>query len=139
MANVTEVLQASAWAGGVKRSKSEQLHDAFAFQCRARRLPAFVTEHRFAKERGRQFRFDFCWPEYRVAVELDGLVVRKIGRETVTMGRHATITGMRQDMVKGNLACELGWFVLHFEQGMVKSGAAIDTTLAVLYARGFTR
>lgn len=110
----------------------------FEFQCRGLRLPTFLREHRFAKEsHGRNWRFDFYWPEYLVAVEIEGLVVRKIGGETVVTGRHATITGMREDMDKYNHAALLGIYVLRFEQGTIKGGEPIAMTQRVLAARGW--
>jgi very-short-patch-repair endonuclease len=147
VANLTEVVPASEWAGLEKRSKSEKLHDSMAFAIRARCLPAPVTELRFAKALGRQWRFDFAWPTYMVAVELEGLVMRKLYEfdrltrvykaVTVVMGRHASPAGIKEDMVKYNAAAQLGWTVLRFDQGTVKSGEAIDQTIRVLHAKGW--
>jgi len=110
----------------------------FEFQCRALRLPPVVREFRFAEKAfGKRWRFDFYWPEYLVAVEIEGLVVRKIGGETVVTGRHATITGMREDMDKYNHAALLGIYVLRFEQGTIKGGEPIAMTQRVLAARGW--
>lgn len=155
MTNVTEVIQASEWAGRVKRSKSEQLHEKFAGDCRARRLPPFVTELRFAADqvafprwkpkktdRAPAWRFDFALPAYMVAVEIEGLTMReaKLRDGTVRwvcMGGHATPTGFKDDCEKYNAAAQLGWFVLRFEQDAIKSSIAVDTTLRVLFARGW--
>jgi len=125
-----------------KKREREMPEDTFAFQCRAYKLPPFMggdtKQCYFAKTfNGRQWRFDFAWPQYLVAVEIEGLVVKKIGGQTVVMGAHATITGMREDMEKYNCAALLRWHVLRFEQGMVKSGTAIDTTMRVLADRGW--
>jgi hypothetical protein len=146
MANVTETIPASEWAGRVKRSKSDVLHDRFSFACRTRLLPAFKTELMFAKEAmGRRWKFDFAWPEYMLAVEIEGLVMRQLyelprpgaQRVLVVYGRHATALGIKEDMVKYNAAIELGWFVLRFEQDAIKSSVAIDTTVRALHARGW--
>lgn len=142
-----------------KKSKPAEL---FVSQCRAYRLPTFATEHKFAKAVGRQWRFDVAFPDFAIAVEVEGLVVMRVwaaqliggapmsagGRvvnvsevkpTTVTMGRHATITGMREDCEKYNTAAMLGWTVLRFEQTAIKSGAAIDMTQRVLAAKGWKR
>lgn len=74
------------------------------------------AEYRFHPTR--KWRFDFAWPEKRLAVELDGVVW--MGR-----GRHQTPTGMRGDCDKGNEAIRHGWRVLHFMQLQVRSGEAI--------------
>ncbi len=61
-------------------------------------------EYRFAPPR--KWRFDFAWPNLRVAVELEGGVW--------TGGRHATGAGLVSDMDKYNAAASLGWLVLRF-------------------------
>ena len=146
MADVTEVVDASEWAGLVKRSKSEDLHDKYSRDCRLRGLPPFVTELRFAKSIGRQWKFDFAFPEYMVAVEIEGLVSRELfelkrgkppKRVLVCYGRHATLGGIEEDMVKYNAAALLGWTVLRFNQKPIKKGEACDQTIRVLHARGW--
>lgn len=72
--------------------------------------PAPERELTFAKPR--RFRFDFAWPEQRVAVEIDGGVW--VG------GRHSTGAGYEKDAEKMNLAAVHGWRVLHFTPGMLQ-------------------
>jgi len=123
-----------------RKSEREDPAELFDFHARAHKLTPFVREHKFAKEAfGRQWRFDFAWPNLKVAVEIEGLVVRKIGGETVVQGRHANIAGFREDCEKYNAAALLGWTVLRFEQSQVKSGRAIDMTIRVLTNRGWSR
>jgi very-short-patch-repair endonuclease len=106
-------------------------------------FPKHVRQLMFAKQEiGRQWKFDFAWPEYKLAAEVDGLVVMrdKYSGELVVKGRHATIDGFREDCVKGNTAIMLGWQVLHFEQSMVTSkNEARDTIVSVLQAKGWRR
>jgi very-short-patch-repair endonuclease len=80
-----------------------------AEQCRAFDLPEPVAEYRFAEER--RFRFDWAWPERRIAVEEDGGIWIR--------GRHNHPAGYLRDMEKLNLAAELGWRVLRYETGRV--------------------
>lgn len=57
-----------------------------------------VREHRFHSER--KWRFDFAWPDQKVALEIEG------------WGRHQTFDGYRKDCEKYNAATLLGWRVL---------------------------
>lgn len=97
----------------------------------------FEREYRFAKSYGRQWRFDFAFRQYLVAVEIEGLAPRKVGREIVAGGRHGTVKGIKEDMRKYNAAALLGWLVLRFEQNDVRPRRAIDMTLRVLASRGW--
>jgi very-short-patch-repair endonuclease len=125
-----------------KRNKHE---DAFDFQARAYKLPPFERDYRFAKSlvnengRPRQWRFDFAFVAFKVALEVEGLVVRRIGGELVTTGRHATADGFREDCIKYASAALLGWTVLRFEQTQIKDGTAIEYAQKVLAAKGWER
>lgn len=134
------------WRKMQKQSKSEQLHDKFVSDCRLHGLPTPVREHLFAKAAlGRRWKFDFCWPEYMVAVEVEGLVMRqlwdaphpKAERVLVTYGRHTTITGFCEDSEKYGNAAILGWSVLRFAQPSLRDGTAIDLTVRLMSAKGW--
>jgi len=86
-------------------------------QCQAAHLPIPIREHRFAPPR--RFRFDFAWPEYQLAAEVDGAVW--------TGGRHARGAGIESDCEKFNLAIVNGWKVCRFTVGMVADGRALNT------------
>lgn len=60
-------------------------------------------EYRFSK---RRFRFDFAIPEFKLAVEYDGLMSEKSG--------HTTLKGFTSDTEKINMAISSGWKVLRF-------------------------
>jgi len=70
-------------------------------------VPEPVAEFRFSQ---RRYRFDFCWPEKRVFVELDG------GQWAPHGGRHAGDA----DRDKMNLAASLGWRGLHFSPAQLR-------------------
>lgn len=132
---VTDARAAFAMAAIEKKQRkaAASKEDLFDFQARARKLPPYTRQATFAKQAmGRQWRADFCFESYKLLVEIDGLVPYQVGK-----GRHQTIGGQEGDMRKGNAAIELGYAVLHFSQGMVKSGEAIETTMRVLAARGW--
>src|SRR5678815_1231604 len=62
--------------------------------------PRPQREYRFHD--ARKWRFDFAWPEIKLAVEIEG------------QGRHQTFIGFRRDCDKYNEALALGWRVLRF-------------------------
>jgi len=65
-------------------------------------FPEHVREYRFAPPR--RWRFDFCWPEHHVAVEIQG--VRWSG-----YGGHQTAKGIVSDAEKMEAAQLLGYTV----------------------------
>jgi len=62
-----------------------------------------VEEHKFSH---RKFRFDWCIPEQKIAIEYNGIMSRK--------SRHTTVGGYSRDMTKINLAQSLGWIVYQY-------------------------
>lgn len=84
-------------------------------------LPPFQREHKFHP--GRQWRLDFAWPEFLIALEIEGGIWVK--------GRHIRPAGFEKDCEKYNAAATLGWTVLRATGAMVKDGRAI---LAVMRA-----
>ena len=73
----------------------------FLALCRRAGMPEPTPELRFAPPR--RFRFDWAWPEARVALEVEGAVW--------TSGRHTRGSGFLKDVEKYNLAASLGWLV----------------------------
>ena len=82
---------------------------------RAEKLPDPILEYKFHPVR--RWRFDMCWPEYHLAVEVDGGVWANM--------RHTRGSGFIKDQEKTNNAALLGWYVLRFHSGTIKSGEAI--------------
>jgi very-short-patch-repair endonuclease len=121
-----------------KAPKISAPEELFATQCVMYRLPPALRQHLFAKQTlGRRWAFDFAFPEYWVAVEIDGVAVKRLAGQLVVMGRHASIEGIKGDHEKINTAILLGWSVLRFLQTDVKPRRAIETTMRVLAARGW--
>jgi very-short-patch-repair endonuclease len=79
-------------------------------------LPAPTPEYVFHPSR--KWRFDFAWPDRRLAVECEGGVF--------TGGRHTRGGGFTKDCEKYNAAALLGWKVLRFTAAMIKNGSAIQ-------------
>jgi very-short-patch-repair endonuclease len=119
------------------KKPAQSKEELFAFQCRAMKLPPVLRNYQFAQSMGRRWRFDFAFITHNVAVEIEGLTVRRIGGELVCTGRHASIEGFKGDCTKYASAALLGWTVLRFEQSQVKAGLAIDMTQRLLFARGW--
>lgn len=103
-----------------------QGEEAFMAHCLVYHLEP-VREYVFAAPR--KWRFDFSWPEQKLAVEIEGL--------TPTGGRHQRFAGYEADLVKYNTAATLGWRVLRFTLSMVTRGEAIDIVRAALKAGRF--
>ena len=85
-------------------------------------LPMPVTEHRFHPSR--KWRFDYAWPDAKVALEVEGGVW--------TGGRHTSSAGFLKDIEKYNAAARLGWRVLRCTP---KTLLTLDTVEAVKEAR----
>jgi very-short-patch-repair endonuclease len=90
---------------------TSDLEAAFTTRLRqiAPELPAPVAEYQFAPPR--RWRFDFCWPVQRVAVELEGGVW--------SGGRHTRPAGFEADVIKYNTATVEGWRVLRCTSKML--------------------
>lgn len=97
--------------------------ETFALHCKAFRLDP-VRELTFHPKR--KWRFDFAWPDKKIAVEVEG--------GTWQIGRHQRASGFAADCEKYNAAAVLGWRVLRFTTEMIVSGAAIDEVRAILAA-----
>lgn len=91
-------------------------HLELDLQCRFAQLPIPAAEYRFHPTR--KWRFDFAWPNERLAVEVNGGAF--IG------GRHTQGSGFEKDAEKLSEAAILGWRVIHVLPKHVRSGAALE-------------
>lgn len=103
-------------------SVPSSLEAGFARIMRAFKFPTPTREFRF--DPIRKWRFDFAWPDQKVAVELDGGIWTK--------GGHSTGTGIMRDMEKSNAAQLDGWLVLRFSDKHLEDGSAIEQTKRAL-------
>lgn len=98
------------------------LEETFAMHLMQARLPSLpVREYQFHPER--KFRFDFAWPEQKLAVEINGGIYG---------GRHTRPEGYSRDLEKLNLAILSGWRVLQFTAKQINSLEAIKQTREAL-------
>lgn len=88
----------------------------FAAICRASGLPEPDAEFRFAPPR--RWRFDYAWPDHRVALEVEGGVW--------TGGRHTRGKGFVRDMEKYNAATAAGWRVLRCTPDTLCGATTLD-------------
>ena len=85
-------------------------------------VPEPEREYRFHPKR--RWRFDFAWPDYMVAVEVEGI--------TQQGGRHQRIDGFKKDLEKYEAALLGGWIVYRCDYEMIKKGRAVQTILKLL-------
>lgn len=106
------------------------LEDAMAFQMTTIGLPAPKRQYHFMAPE-REFRFDFCWPERMLAVEVDG------GRWI--NGAHVRGEHFHSDCVKYSEAALRGWRVMRFDESMVEDGTALGYVERFLRDQHFPR
>lgn len=79
-------------------------------------LPMPVEEFRFCEQR--RWRFDFCWPDKKVALEVEGAVWSK-------NGRHTSGKGYTADCEKYNFAILDGWKLIRVTKLHIINGQMI--------------
>jgi len=103
--------------------KVSLLEELLAVHLSGANCPVPERQYRFDPH-GRRFLLDFAWPEFMVAVEVQG--------GQWTQGRHNRPEGYESDCEKRNLATFQGWRVYYFTGRQVTSGEARDYILKVL-------
>lgn len=102
--------------------KQSELELLYVTKCRLLGLPE--PEPQFNAIPNRRFRFDFCFKDEGLLVEIDG--------GEFIQGAHNRGVRMAKDYEKRNLAVLLGWRVLQFTGKQVKTGEAAGMTKRVL-------
>jgi very-short-patch-repair endonuclease len=126
-----------------KPSERKRMSDLFAEQLKQHRLPMHLREHRFAQAAiGREWRFDFCFPDFKLAVEIEGLAVMSLmmpsgKKRMICTGRHSTPGGFEDDCEKYATAVMMGWRLVRFMTKQVKSEFALGMTRNILYSFGW--
>lgn len=115
----------------IGRKSARQLTNATTAQilnawCKREGFPPPVPEYAFWPKR--RFRFDWAWPQHRLAVEQEGGIWLKGG------GRHTRGKGFLSDCVKYNRAALDGWCVLRTTPDALLSVMMLD-----LIREGLTR
>jgi len=86
-------------------------------QLKSNGIPNPEREYRFHATR--KWRFDFAWPDSKVAIEIDG------GGFAFGGGKHM----QPRDLEKLNTAASLGWKVYRFTPEMIRKSQAIKFLL----------
>jgi hypothetical protein len=89
-------------------------------------LPGYEKEFVFHPKR--KWRFDYAWPELKVALEVHGGVFAN--------GRHTRGKGFTEDKVKMNSAQLLGWLVIEATTAQVKNGQMLEWVSQAITIRG---
>lgn len=76
--------------------------DLFVLLCKKELQAECIKEYRFHPTR--RWRFDYAFPEYKIAIEVEGGVW--------TQGRHTRPKGFLNDIEKYSTATVMGWRVL---------------------------
>lgn len=92
-----------------------EYEEVFAMQLRAVGLGDYEREYMFHPLR--KWRFDFCFPDKMVALEVEGGIYSR--------GRHVTPAGFIEDCLKYDEAALLGWKVLRLPMTWIDTGQAL--------------
>jgi hypothetical protein len=125
-------------------------------------LPDPEPEYAFAKALGRNWRFDWCWPDFKIALEVEGGMfggrVINVGvgafeyrtirgqKQHVPVaahsivrlgGRHNTGAGLVADVLKYSHAAILGWCVVRVTTTMVRDREVASLLTLAFRHRGY--
>ncbi len=89
---------------------------------RALGVPEPAPEFQF--EPDRKWRFDYAWPDFKVALEVEG--------STWAKGRHNHGAGMQKDMEKYNFGTMMGWRILRCIPGQLHDPATATMVQATI-------
>lgn len=106
-----------------KNPHAELERKKFLLYCAQNGLPTPTPEFKFAAP-DRLWRFDWCWPELGVALEVEGGVW--------IQGRHSRGTGMLEDMLKYNSAALRGYSVYRVTPDQLYQPETLDLLRAAL-------
>lgn len=97
----------------------------FESLCLSSGLEQPIPEFRFAPPR--KWRFDWCWPDSKIALEVEGGIW--------TRGRHTRGAGFLKDLEKYSEAAILGWTVIRVTPDMMNNGKALEILGRLFNAR----
>lgn len=90
-------------------------------------LPVWTTEYQFAWP-ARLWAFDYAWPEFKIALEVEG--------GTWNGGRHVTGQGYENDCRKYNAAAIDGWLLIRVTTTMIRRHEVVPYLRRAFNARG---
>jgi hypothetical protein len=92
-------------------------------------FPLWEDEYRWHD--ARRYRFDVAWPEWLMAVEVDGGIWVSGG------GGHNRGAAYERDRRRDLLAASVGWSVVRVTPGMLKRGGCVGLVASALRCRGW--
>ncbi|QOR55546.1 MAG: hypothetical protein UMS36scaffold28_36 [Phage 59_13] len=95
----------------MKKTDKKKWEERFAALVTGIGAPPMKTQYRFHPER--LWRFDFAWPQRKIAFEIEGGIWRKGG------GAHSHPLNIERDIEKLNAAALLGWRVIRITGKML--------------------
>jgi very-short-patch-repair endonuclease len=99
-----------------KKKRDEDIRKTFNSLLRSLKLPEATTEFRFHPTR--MWRFDYCWPEHKIALEVEGGIF--------TRGAHVRPTHFLSDIEKYNTAVSMGWRIVRTIPDHLMSKGTVD-------------
>lgn len=93
--------------------------------------PVQATHREYRFHARRRWRFDAALPDLKIAVEYQGLFLKKEGQK----GGHQTIKGLRRDWEKIREAQLAGWIILPFGPDETRSGEAMNVIARAIESR----
>ena len=97
----------------------------FIASLKSERLPLPVAEHKFHPPR--RWKMDYAWPEYMVALEVQGAVW--------TGGRHTRGSGFVKDIEKYNAAAAMGWRIIRCQPKELCTMATLQLVRQTLFTK----
>lgn len=95
------------------------LEEDFYLTVKTLGLPEPKRQYRFHSSR--RWLADFCWPESRLIVEINGMT-------HVASRGHTSWAGIHRDYEKANGAQAMGYRYYQFDREMIEDGTAIQMT-----------
>lgn len=112
-------VKARTKAQGAKTRQQPDLEGKFFQQIKDEGLPVPQRQCRQPWPK-RRFRADFCWPEEKLVIEVDGATWK--GK----YGRHTSGPGYERDCEKRALAVINGWRFINVTSRQVREGTAVE-------------
>jgi len=96
----------------IRKSQKTKWEDRFRTLIRGMGAPPWKEQFQFHP--ARKWRFDFAWPDFKIAFEMEGAIWMRGG------GGHSHPLGIEKDIEKYNAAAMLGWSVFRVTDKMLK-------------------
>ncbi len=120
---------ADAYQRAVKKALKSKWEDRFRTLIKGLGAPPWREQYRF--DAVRFWRFDFAWPERKIAFEMEGAIWMRGG------GGHSHPLGIEKDIEKYNAAAIQGWAVIRITDKMLPVRTLFQAEAAQLVTAAF--